>query len=249
MGRESGVEIPTDHPRYQSLVTRHRIEHGLEKGLTSRQGLIAQGRGEAFDYLIGEETIPSARDAEKAAAAELLLADHPVVSTNGNASALVPGELVELAEVIDGDIEVNLFHRTEPRVRSIIEHLGEFGGTDVKGLAGDATIPGLSHDRAIVDETGIYSADVVLVPLEDGDRAEALSAMGKTEIVIDLNPLSRSAQTADIPIIDNIIRAVPTITGFAREFREVAPSRLEDIVSGFDREETLRLAEEQIRSR
>jgi len=41
--------------------------------------------------------------------------------------------------------------------------------------------------------------------------------MGKTEIVIDLNPLSRSPQVTDVPIVDNIIRAVPNITEHARE--------------------------------
>ena len=35
----------------------------------------------------------------------------------------------------------------------------------------------------------------ILVPLEDGDRCEALVNMGKTVVVIDLNPLSRSATT------------------------------------------------------
>ena len=31
-------------------------------------------------------------------------------------------------------------------------------------------------------------ADTVLVPLEDGDRTEALVKMGKTVVAIDLNP-------------------------------------------------------------
>ena len=78
------IDVPESHPRYQSLLTRHRIEDGVAKGITSQQGLIAQGRGEAFDYLLGEETIPSADDAARAAAAHLLLADHPVLSVNGN---------------------------------------------------------------------------------------------------------------------------------------------------------------------
>ncbi|MFW6384383.1 MAG: phosphopantothenate/pantothenate synthetase, partial [Halodesulfurarchaeum sp.] len=84
------AEIPADHPRHDSLVTRHRIEEGIDAGITSRQGLIAQGRGEAFDYLLGERTIASADRAERAAAAALLGADHPVLSVNGNVAALVP---------------------------------------------------------------------------------------------------------------------------------------------------------------
>jgi len=34
----SEIELPEDHPRYQSLLTRHRIEEGVEKGITSKQG-------------------------------------------------------------------------------------------------------------------------------------------------------------------------------------------------------------------
>ncbi len=45
-----------------------------------------------------------------------------------------------------------------------------------------------------------------LVPLEDGDRCEALVKMGKTVIVVDLNPMSRSAKMASITIVDEISR-------------------------------------------
>jgi N-glycosylase/DNA lyase len=99
----------------------------------------------------------------------------------------------------------------------IVDHLREHGAEEVKGLKADGRIPGLDHERAKVDSDGIGSADVVLVPLEDGDRAEALAETGKTEIVVDMNPMSRSAQNAAIPIVDNIIRAVPRITEHARD--------------------------------
>ncbi|MGA9401659.1 4-phosphopantoate--beta-alanine ligase [Haladaptatus sp.] len=241
------VEIPEDHPRQQSLLTRHRIEDGVEKGVTSKQGLIAEGRGEAFDYLLGEATLPSADDAERAAAAQLLLADHAVLSVNGNVAALVPKETVELAEATGADIEVNLFGRTEERMRAIADHLRAHGAENVKGLTADARIPGLEHERGKVDADGIYDADVVLVPLEDGDRAEALAEMGKTEIVIDLNPLSRSPRTAAVPVIDNIIRAVPNMTKHARELADASPEELESIVAEFDREKALNAAERAIR--
>ncbi|MFB6156181.1 MAG: 4-phosphopantoate--beta-alanine ligase [Haloferacaceae archaeon] len=241
------TEIPDDHPRRQSLLTRHRIEEGVERGITSKQGLIAEGRGEAFDYLLGERTTESADRAERAAAAQLLLADHPVLSVNGNVAALVPGEMVELAAEVGADLEVNLFNRTEERIRAIAAHLREHGATEVKGLTADARIPGLSHERAKVDSDGIYDADVVLVPLEDGDRAEALAAMGKTEIVVDLNPLSRSAQSAAIPVVDNIVRAIPNVTRHARDLRDADREELERIVAAFDREDALRAAEEAIR--
>ncbi|RLM97399.1 4-phosphopantoate--beta-alanine ligase [Haloarcula sp. Atlit-7R] len=240
------VDLPESHPRYESLLTRHRIEAGVDRGITSRQGLIAQGRGEAFDYLLGEHTIDSADAAEHAAAAHLLSADHAVISVNGNAAALVPGELVELAEVTGADLEVNLFNRTEERIEAIAEYLREHGATDVKGLTADGRIPGLDHERAKVDADGIGAADVVLVPLEDGDRAEALGEMGKTELVIDLNPQSRSAEVAAVPIIDNIIRAIPNITEHARDLRG-DPAAQQDAIDTFDADSALTAAERRIR--
>ncbi|WP_058827256.1 4-phosphopantoate--beta-alanine ligase [Haloferax sp. Q22] len=246
----SDIEIPESHPRYQSLLTRHRIEEGVEKGITSRQGLIAQGRGEAFDYLLGERTIPSADEAARAAAAHLLLADHPVISVNGNVAALCPGEIVELAAAVDADIEVNLFNRTDERMRAIVDHLRDHGADEVKGLTADGRIPDIDHERAKVDADGIGSADVVVVPLEDGDRAEALGAMDKVEIVVDLNPMSRSAQVATVPIVDNIVRAVPNITAHARDLRAAEATReeLEAIVADFDADAALDAAERAIRS-
>ncbi len=241
------TEIPEDHPRYASLVTRHRIEAGVDAGITSRQGLIAQGRGEAFDYLLGERTLPSADAAERAAAARLLLADHPVISVNGNVAALVPDEVVSLGEAVEADLEVNLFNRTETRMEAIADHLREHGAESVKGLTGDGEIPGLEHARGTVDADGIGAADVVVVPLEDGDRAEALAAAGKTEIVIDLNPGSRSPRTAAIPIVDNVIRAVPNVTAHARDLVGSSPAALRGILDEFDREEALAAAEAAIR--
>jgi 4-phosphopantoate--beta-alanine ligase len=243
----TGPEIPESHPRYESLLTRHRIEAGVDRGLTSRQGLIAQGRGEAFDYLLGEETIPSAAEAERAAAAHLLRAEHAVLSVNGNVAALAPGEVVALAEATGADIEVNLFNRTDERIERIAEHLRDHGAEAVKGLTADGRIPGLDHERAKVDADGIGAADVVLVPLEDGDRAEALGAMGKTELVIDLNPMSRSARAATVPIVDNLIRAVPNMTEHAADLADTDWETLDSIVESFDADEALASAERRIR--
>ncbi|SFS02535.1 pantothenate synthetase [Halomicrobium zhouii] len=240
------VDVPESHPRYESLLTRHRIEAGVEKGITSKQGLIAQGRGEAYDYLLGERTIPTADAAARAAAAHLLRADHAVLSINGNVAALVPGEMVELAEATGADLEVNLFNRTEARMEAIADHLREHGAEDVKGLTADGRISGLDHERAKVDADGIGDADVVLVPLEDGDRAEALAEMGKTELVVDLNPLSRSAQTATVPIVDNIIRAIPNVTEHARDL-EGDPEAQQQAIDEFDAEAALDAAERAIR--
>lgn len=243
----TGQEIPESHPRHESLLTRHRIEAGVDEGLTSRQGLIAQGRGEAFDYLLGEETIPSADTAARAAAAHLLRADHAVLSVNGNVAALVPGEIVELAAATGAEIEVNLFNRTDARIERIAEHLEAHGAENVRGRAADGRIPGLDHERAKVDADGIGSADVVLVPLEDGDRAEALAEMGATEIVVDLNPMSRSARSAAVPIVDNIVRAVPNVTAHARELADADAATLDSIAASFDPDAALSAAERRLR--
>lgn len=229
-----GDDVPDDHPRADSLRSRERLVSGIEAGLTSQHGLIAHGRGEALDYLLGEQTLDSAVAAAEAATAAMLQADNPVISVNGNVAALAPEATVEFADAVGAQIEVNLFHRTEARVTAIADHLRDHGATEVLGLGADANIPGLSHDRGLVHEEGIYSADVVLVPLEDGDRAEALGAMDKTEIVIDLNPLSRSSKAASIPICDNIIRSLPVMTEAASRLEDASSSTLDSLLDSFD---------------
>ena len=68
-------------------------------------------------------------------------------------------------------------------------------------------------------------ADVVFVPLEDGDRAEALIKNGKKVVTIDLNPLSRTSKKATIAIVDNITRAIPLLIKQLQKFRELRLSK------------------------
>jgi 4-phosphopantoate--beta-alanine ligase len=237
--------IPKNHPRYESLMTRELVVEGVRNGITSTQGLIAQGRGEAFDYLIGEKTTKNAAEAEKAAAAVLLLAEKPVISVNGNVAALVPKEIIRLSEIVNAPLEVNLFHRTEERVNKIIWYLRSLGAIRMHTNSNGA-IPGLEHERGKVDAGGILIADVVLVPLEDGDRCKALVEMGKTVVAIDLNPLSRTAQCATITIVDNITRAVPNISRFAGELKSLKKEALLELIKEFDNRKNLALAMEEI---
>ena len=230
--------IPKSHPRYESLITRDKIVEGVKQGITSTQGLIAQGRGEAFDYLMGEKTTHSALHAEKTAAAMLILAKNPVISINGNVAALVPEEIIRLSEAINAPLEVNLFHRTEERVKKIIQHLVSHGAKNMR-IKTDALIPGIEHERTKVDSSGIFSADVVLVPLEDGDRCKALVDMGKKVIAIDLNPFSRTAQTVNVTIVDNVVRAIPNMTRFAEELGRSDKDELEKLIKGFDNKKNL----------
>ena len=57
------MEIPKSHPRYRSLTTRERLVDMARKGIVAEAGLIAHGRGEAFDYLLGESSPPQALEA------------------------------------------------------------------------------------------------------------------------------------------------------------------------------------------
>jgi len=211
------MRLSRRHPRYASLVVRARLAAASRAGLVVPEGLIAQGRGEAFDYLLGERTSRSARSAERAAARWLLAAARPVVSVNGNVAALAADGVARLAAAIPHlTVEVNLFHRTPSRARAVAAALRRAGVRRVLGVAPTARIRGLPSDRALVDAAGILRADVVLVPLEDGDRAAALRARGARVISIDLNPLSRTSLTADLPIVDAVERALPNIAAAAR---------------------------------
>ena len=232
-------KIPKSHPRYQSLVTRARISDALKQGIVHETGLIAHGRGEAFDYLFGETTIPPADVAEKVAAAALLCAKNPVISINGNVAALAADECISLAKNIPAVLEVNLFHRTPQRVKKIAALLQKKGAGALYGVHPDARIPGLDSDRALCEKEGIFTADVVLVPLEDGDRCQALQRMGKTVIAIDLNPLSRTAQSATITIVDNVTRALPQIERWICSLRKTTQSDLEKIVRTWDNQKNL----------
>ena len=240
------TDIPMSHPRYASLVARERVADGVKKGYTSSQGLIAQGRGECFDYLLGERTTPSAEAATRAAAALLLLAEHPALSINGNVAALVAEEMVALADALCIPLEVNLFHRSEERVKKIADLLRKKGAKNVLGEKPDASVPGLDHARALATRGGIFDADAVLIPLEDGDRCEALVAMGKKVIAIDLNPLSRTAQKASVSIVDNILRAVPHLTDQVRQLSQLSRADLERMMQEYDNEKVLRQAVQEI---
>jgi 4-phosphopantoate--beta-alanine ligase len=186
---------------------------------------MAHGRAEAFDYLLGERTTPSAARAIRAAAAWLRSADHPVLSVNGNVAALAATEVARVARALPTlRVEVNLFHRTEARAVAVARRLRRAGVRAVLGIHPTARIPHLPSDRARVDRRGILVADVVLVPLEDGDRAEALRALGKRVIAVDLNPLSRTARSADLPIVDEVTRALSRLAEELERPAALAPS-------------------------
>ena len=222
------VEIPDSHPRKKSLLSRQKIVKGSSKGLLADSAMIAHGRGEAFDYLLGERTTESAKESIRESAARLREANRPVISVNGNTVLLAGKKALRLAAVLGCPIEVNLYYRTPERIAGLLTLLEEqrvvvLEESEPKGFAGywadsvravpllggssDFRIEGLEGPRSHCTEEGIGNADSILVPLEDGDRCEALVNLGKEVIVVDLNPLSRSAKMATVTIVDEVSRA------------------------------------------
>ena len=212
--------IPTSHPRYVSLKTRDLIVDGVKKGITSMHGLIAQGRGEAFDYMIGEKTNAKAKKAIDQACMMLLKAKKPIISVNGNVAALVPKEIIKLSKKIPADIEVNIFHTSSVREKKIKNYLIKMGANKVLLPSKKCKLKFIDHNRKYINKDGINKADVVFVPLEDGDRCQALRKNGKKVITIDLNPMSRTAKTANITIVDNITRAMKLINKRMHELKK-----------------------------
>jgi 4-phosphopantoate--beta-alanine ligase len=230
------ISIPKNHPRAVSLGIREMLVDGLKAGLVVEEGLIAHGRGETFDYLIGEKTTPSAIMAINTAAALLLMSSHPIISVNGNFAALCGKEIINLSRACGALIEVNLFYHSVRRERAIQNHLEKLGATDVLGVGRDrsAKIPNLNGERKRVDPRGIAVADTVFVPLEDGDRTEALIRMGKKVIAVDLNPLSRTAVHATICIVDNVVRVIPILIQMILELKGKNRHSLTSMIRRFD---------------
>ncbi len=222
------ARIPDSHPRKKSLESRQKIVDGNSMGLLADSAMIAHGRGEAFDYLLGERTTESAREAIRESAARLRNAIRPVISVNGNTTVLAGDGAIRLAAVLGCPIEVNLYYRTPSRVKGLISLLEEWKfnlsqeaapdgfygdwketveGVSLLGEFPNFKIEGLEGPRSNCTVEGIGGADTILVPLEDGDRCEALISLDKEVLVVDLNPLSRSARMASVTIVDEVSRA------------------------------------------
>src|SRR6185436_11619733 len=250
---ERKIELHESHPRYLSLLAREKLVTGFKRGLVASEGLIAHGRGECFDYLIGECTIESAKAAVNAASATLLLARYPVISINGNVTALCVDQICQLNRSLEySAVEINLFYYTKEREKLISEEFKKYGltrifGIDPKNLV---SIPELESNRRFVDRDGISKADVVFVPLEDGDRTIALKRMNKKVITVDLNPLSRTALTSDITIVDNIVRVIPQLIECIKYHKKHSSENdLKELIEGFDNLDGLKKALEVMKSK
>ena len=241
--------IPKNHPRKDSLILREKIVKANDNGILAPSALIAHGRGETFDYLLGERTTFAAKRAIYVAVARMLLAENPVISVNGNTTALAIDEIIELADELNAKIEINLFYRTDERVDRLEELYRKPGFDNLLGGYGDELkyLKNIENPRATASKEGIYNADVVLVPLEDGDRAEILAKTGKTIISIDLNPLSRTSRKSDITIVDNIVRAIPLMTKIAKDLKEQDREFLIELVHDYDNKDNLKESLEEFK--
>jgi 4-phosphopantoate--beta-alanine ligase len=239
-------DVPKSHPRYLSLLIRDRIADGVKRGITSEHGLIAHGRGEALDYILGEKTHGFAEKAIEASAAMLLLAKKPIISVNGNAAALVPKELIKLSKLVNAKLEINIFHTSKKREVKIQRHLLKNGAKQVL-LPKKKLVPSIASNRSRCNPEGIYKADVVFVPLEDGDRCEALRKIDKEVITVDLNPMSRTSKTASVTIVDNIIRAMPLIIDKVYKLRKLKKDQLEKIIKNYNNKKILEMAKKAVK--
>jgi len=69
------IHVSPRHPRAESIRLREKLVECFDLGVVAKAGLIAHGRGEAFDYLLGEQTTPPALKAIAASAAAMLEAN------------------------------------------------------------------------------------------------------------------------------------------------------------------------------
>ncbi len=244
----SKMSVPKSHPRYKSLKTRDTIVNGIKRNITSMHGLIAHGRGEAFDYLIKEKTQKFSLKSIEAAACLLLTAKHPIISVNGNVAALVSKEIISLANTIPAKLEVNIFHKSKKREKAIASYLKKHGAKEVL-MPKRPLIKYIESNRRFCNPQGIAKADVVFVPLEDGDRCKALRKMNKKVITIDLNPLSRTSQTASITIVDNIIRALPLLIKTIKRYKPIKDkSILKNKIKKYNNKKILKQASKLIKN-
>ena len=234
-------KIPQTHPRASSLIIREKLVDGFRNGIVVPQGPISHGRGEAFDYLLGEKTTKYAYEAEKAAVCLLLLSNKSIISVNGNTAVLCAKDLVTLSNVTKSRIEVNLFHKSRARTNAIASILRKEDAFDVLGLDNKSKtiIRGVSSNRKYVDKDGIMNSDTIFLALEDGDRTESLVRMGKKVISVDLNPLSRTAIASNITIIDNIVRAIPNMVKISEQLVKKDKSNLLQLIKNFDNKENM----------
>ena len=80
------------------------------------------------------------------------------------------------------------------------------------------------------------------------DRTMALKKAGKKIITFDLNPMSRTAITADITIVDNVTRGIELLINECKNNKKKPSTNLQKILKNFDNKKNLKLSVLQINS-
>jgi 4-phosphopantoate--beta-alanine ligase len=142
---------------------------------------------------------------------------------------------------------VNIFHSSEKREIKIKNYLIKNGAKKVLLPDKKHKIKHISSNRKYVNKDGIYKADVVFVPLEDGDRTEALIKNKKKVITIDLNPLSRTARKSNITIVDNILRTMPLLIKTINNFKKFNKNKLKKIYNDYNNKKCLKISLKSIK--
>ena len=222
------IAADPSHPRYASLLRRHLIEEAAAEGLLAGSAMIAHGRGEAYDYLLGERTTASAASATREAYARLRAAKHPVISVNGNTVALAGRDLLHLAASLSCPVEVNIFYRTQARMDGLISRLErwcEEDGLDVEvlGRRTDGRIAGLEGPRAQCDAAGIAAATWCWSPWKTATVAKRWWRWAR-RCSWWISTLSRTARTASVTIVDEVGRVAKALREHAAGSEHPAPN-------------------------
>jgi len=238
--------IPKDHPRYKSLVTREHLAECARTGIVSLEGLTSHGRGEAFDYLLGEKTSESALLAGKDCGGP---APH----------RKTPGALRERQ------------HRGACGTRNRASPEGKRGARRGQPLPPDTRTGTADRDgssampvRTVFSgrsrsassrspTTGPFCRrEGCLLPMSCLSRSKTATAarcsvgMGKKVIAIDLNPLSRTAKTATLTVVDEVTRALPEI---AQACTALSDGKCRSLVAVMDNRVFLQEAKEEMARR
>ena len=115
---------------------------------------------------------------------------------------------IRVARALQVLISVNA-GRDDLAEQAIRAHMHEHGAPDILMPTEEAQLDFIDSNRRFVNPAGIFRADAIFVPLEDGDRCQALVKMGKAVVTVDLNPMSRTSKTSTGPASSTCDPALP----------------------------------------
>ena len=99
----------------------------------------------------------------------------------------------------------------------------------------------------LLEALDIQPGDTCLSIASGGDNTLAMLGKGPERVIaIDLNPLSRTARSATVTIVDNITRAIPGISKFAHGLKDSKKDELRRIIQEFDNKKNLAESIERI---